>query len=66
MNSKIKTQAFKAFDMLTDKQQNLIYELIMALAPDDITSTDDVLTYEEAVKAYQNGDVVSHSEVKWD
>jgi hypothetical protein len=66
MDSKIKTQAFKAFDMLTDKQQSLIYDLIMDLAPDDIASADDILTHEEAVKAYQKGDLVSHNDVKWD
>jgi len=34
----VKQQAFKAFDLLTEREQNLVFELIQSLAPDDIAT----------------------------
>jgi hypothetical protein len=65
MTTTIKQQAFKAFDLLTDKEQALIFELIQSLAPDDIATPDDVAAHTAATIAHQRGETVWMEDIDW-
>ena len=59
MTNLIKKQAFDVFDMLSEKNQRLIVELIETLAPDDIATQDDVQSHTAAMEDYRNGNTVA-------
>ncbi|MDR3149480.1 MAG: hypothetical protein LBT88_05650 [Oscillospiraceae bacterium] len=65
MNS-VKTQAFNAFDLLTEREQFLVFELIKSLAPDDIATADDIAAHDAAIEDYARGECVSHEDINWD
>jgi len=53
----IKDQAFKAFDLLSEKEQSLIFELIKSLT-DDIATPEDIAAYNAAMEEYRRGECV--------
>ena len=61
----VKQQAFQVFDLLTEHEQSLVYELIKSLAPDDIASSDDIATHHAAMEDYINGETINHDTVNW-
>ena len=62
----MKQQAFQVFDMLTEREQKLVFELIHSLAPDDIATPDDIASHITAMEEYQRGETVSHDDINWD
>jgi hypothetical protein len=65
MAETVKQQAFQVFDLLTEKEQNLIFELIKSLAPDDMSTPDDISTHNAAMRDYRCGETVSHDAINW-
>ena len=63
MTTAVKKQAFDVFDMLDEKNQTLIIELIEALAPDDIATPDDIQAHIEAVNDFNNGETISIDDI---
>ena len=61
----VKTQAFKVFDLLSEREQALVYELMMRLAPDDIATQDDLTAHVVALDEYRRGETVSHEDIDW-
>ena len=61
----IKKQAFEVFDLLTDQEQTLVFELIKRLAPDDIATADDIANHAAAMEDYRRGETVSHQDINW-
>ena len=66
MSNAVKQRAFQVFDMLSDHEQNLVFELIKSLAPDDITTQEDIASHAAAVEEYFRGETVSHNNINWD
>jgi hypothetical protein len=65
MVKNVKQQAFQVFDLLSENEQTLVFELIKSLAPDDIASADDIATHENAMVDYIRGETVSYEAVDW-
>ena len=65
MANTVKQQAFKVFDLLTERQQALVLELIKSLAPDDIATPDDIAIHAAALKDYRRGETIPHNEIDW-
>ncbi|MCL2321067.1 MAG: hypothetical protein FWC47_03050 [Oscillospiraceae bacterium] len=66
MNNSVKQEAFYAFDLLTEREQNLIFELIKSLIPDDVATPDDIAVHVSAIQDYRDGEFVKHEEINWD
>ena len=66
MINSVKQQAFQVFDLLQEREQNLVFELIKSLAPDDVATPDDIAEHEAAMEAYRRGEYVRHEDIKWD
>ena len=62
----VKAQAFKAFDYLSEREQNLVFEIILSLAPDDIATSEDLVAHAEAMGEYERGETVSDKDIDWD
>ena len=65
MTTSLKQQAFNVFDLLTEREQTLIFELIMSLAPDDIATPEDISAHVAAMKDFERGDCVRHEDIDW-
>ena len=61
----VKTQAFKVFDLLSEQEQSLVYELMIRLAPDEIATPDDLTAHAIAMEEYQRGETVAHEDIDW-
>ena len=66
MNNTVKQQAFEVFDLLTEREQFLVFELIKSLAPDDIATPDDIAVHTAAMEDYRKGETISHDAINWD
>ena len=62
----VKLQAFKAFDYLSEREQTLVFELILSLAPDDIATSEDLIAHAEAMDEYKRGETISDKDINWD
>ena len=60
-----KQQVFELFDLLTDRNQFLICELIKSLAQDDIATPEDIAAHVAACRDYRNGDAVRFENINW-
>jgi len=65
MSIAMKQQAFQVFDLLTERNQNLVFELIHSLAPDDIATPSDIANHIAATEEYRRGETVSHDDIDW-
>jgi hypothetical protein len=61
-----KTRAFEMFDLLPNRKQNLIYELIISLIPDDMATPELIAKHEIAMDEYRRGETVDHDDIDWD
>ena len=61
----VKTQAFKVFDLLSEQEQTLVYQLMIRLAPDDIATPDDLAAHAVAMEEYKRGETVAHEDINW-
>jgi len=68
MNSteSIKLKAFEVFDLLPSRKQNLVYELIISLVPDDVATPELIANHETAMGEYFRGETVDHDDIDWD
>jgi len=62
----VKLKAFEAFDLLPSRKQNLVYELIISLVPDDVATPELIANHEIAVGEYFRGETVDHDDIDWD
>ena len=62
----VKSRAFEIFDLLSEQEQNLVYELMLRLAPDNIATPDDIIAHNIAVEEYRRGETVAHEDINWD
>jgi len=62
----MKQQAFQVFELLTEKEQSIVFELIQYLAPDDIATSDDIENHIVAVEEYKRGESVAFEDINWD
>jgi len=65
MLTSMKQQAFQVFDLLTEKEQSLVFELIKSLAPDDIATEEDIMTHNAAMEDYRQGECIRHEDIDW-
>ena len=61
----IKQQAFIIFDLLPEKEQALILELMKSLASDDIATPNDIATHNVAMEDYRRGETINHNDIDW-
>ncbi|MCL1807046.1 MAG: hypothetical protein FWG31_05020 [Oscillospiraceae bacterium] len=61
----VKKQAFTAFDLLTEREQTLVFELIKSLAPDDKATPEDIAAHKAAMNDYQRGEAIPINEINW-
>ena len=59
----VRQQAFRVFDVLSEREQVLVFELIKSLAPDDIATHDDITNHSLAMEAYNRGEYVLHEDI---
>lgn len=62
----IKQQAFNTFDLLDERGQMLIIELMERLVPDDVATQHDLEMHAAALEEYKRGETVSHDAINWD
>ena len=65
MAEAVKQQVFQVFELLTEREQFLVFELIKSLAPDDIATPDDIAVHAAAMEDYHRGKTVSHDAINW-
>jgi hypothetical protein len=66
MDTTKRARAFEIFDLLPDGKQNLIYELIISLVPDDVATPEMIANHEIAMGEYLRGETVDHDDIDWD
>ena len=66
MVAAMKQQAFQVFDLLTEREQALVFELIQHLAPDDVATQDDIANHLVAVEEYHRGETIREEDIDWD
>ena len=62
----MKENVFKIFDLLSEQEQSLIYELMLRFAPDDRATREDLTAYTTAIEEYRLGETVSDKDIDWD
>ena len=62
----IKENVFKIFDLLSEQEQSLVYELMLRLAPDNRVTREDLIAYTAAINEYSLGETVSDKDIDWD
>ena len=62
----VKKQAFEVFDLLSEQEQALVFELIKRLAPDDVATPDDFAAHAAAMDEYRRGETVNDEDINWD
>jgi len=65
MVNTVKQQAFQVFDLLAEREQTLVFELIKSLAPDDIATQEDIDAHNIAMEEYKRGETISHDDIDW-
>ena len=65
MAETVRQQAFEVFDLLTEQQQFLVFELIKNLAPNDIVTSDDISVHIAAMEDYRRGETIAHDDIDW-
>ena len=60
------TKAFKAFELLPESSQNLVYQLIVTLIPDDIATPDDLAAHAAAIAEFERGETTDFDDIDWD
>ena len=56
----------KIFDLLSEQEQFLVYELMLRLVPDDRATHDDLMAHAAAMEEYKLGETVSDRDIDWD
>ena len=62
----MKENVFKIFDLLSEQEQFLVYELMLRLAPDNKATREDLIAHAAAIKEYRLGETVSEKDIDWD
>jgi len=62
----MKENVFKIFDLLSEQEQSLVYELMLRLAPDDRATQEDLTAYAVAMEEHRLGETVSDKDIDWD
>jgi len=62
----MKENVFKIFDLLSEQEQFLVYELMLRLAPDDRATREDLTADAAAIEEYKLGETVSDKDIDWD
>ena len=65
MESTDKQQVYEVFDLLTERNQFLVFELIKSLVLDDIATPEDIAAHIEAMEDYRRSETVSHEDIDW-
>ncbi|MCL1845914.1 MAG: hypothetical protein FWF77_08435 [Defluviitaleaceae bacterium] len=63
MSVAMKEQVFQTFDLLPEREQNLISELIQSLVPDDIATPEDVTNHAVAMDEYRRGECIDLDDI---
>ena len=63
--SPLTNQVATVFDMLTEREQMLVYELIQRLAPDDFATEEDIADIAAAREEYKRGETVGMGAIDW-
>ena len=58
-------QVIKLYELLSEREQALIAELISRLLPDDIATPDDLVAIQKSQAEYERGDVVRMEDIDW-
>jgi len=61
----MKENVFKIFDLLSEQEQFLVYELMVRLAPDNRATQEDLTAYVAAIEEHRLGETVSDEEIDW-
>jgi len=62
----VKTKMFEIFDLLPKRKQNLVYELVVSLVPDDVATPELIKNHEIAMTEYLQGETMDHDDIDWD
>jgi hypothetical protein len=62
----VREKAFEVFDLLPTRKQNLVFELIISLVPDDVATPELIARHEIAMGEYLRGETVDHEDINWD
>ena len=61
-----KESAFEIFNLLSEREQALVHELMLRLAPDDVATKEDLIAHAVAMEEHQRGETVSDEEIDWE
>jgi hypothetical protein len=61
----IKAKAFEVFDLLPSQRQNIVYELIINLLPEDVATPELIANHNIAMGEYIRGETVDHDDINW-
>ena len=62
----VKENVFGIFDLLSEREQVLIYELMLRLVPDDVVTKEDLRAHTVAMEEYRRGETVSDEDIDWE
>jgi len=62
----IRLKTLEVFDLLPSYKQNLVYELLVSLVPDDVATPELIANHEAAASEYFRGETVDHDDIDWD
>jgi len=62
----VRENVFKIFDLLSEQEQFLVYELMLRLAPDNRATHADLTAYADAIEEHRLGETVSDKNIDWD
>ncbi|MCL2264243.1 MAG: hypothetical protein FWC08_13595 [Defluviitaleaceae bacterium] len=65
MSLAMKKQAFQTFELLPEREQYLVLELMQRLCPDDIATPDDIANHNEAMEEYRQGKTIKFEDIAW-
>ena len=64
--SPVREQLDAMIDNLTERDQNLLLEIVYRFLPDDVATPQDLEDIAQARREYQAGETVSHDAINWD
>ena len=60
-----KESAFEIFNLLSEREQALVHELMLRLVPDDVATREDLFAHTVAMEEYSRGETVSDEDIDW-
>ena len=55
----------RMYELLSEREQSIIAELIYRLLPDDVATPTDLAAIAKSQEDYERGETIRHEEINW-